>query len=199
MAEPVLSAVILLRSSTHEIELLLYRALNGSVLQVPQLCGTVAHWEFDLYEKDLPRHLFNTRWWEYSAQYQGIIPENQRGEMECTPAIRADIINTPMQGIDKAIGLIIAHQLHRYICKNILDEDVRLANYRGRTVVGRYLQSVMQLGATRDWNQVMREATGEELSSEALVEYYQPLSDWLTEQNAGRDVDFTLAGENQNP
>lgn len=181
------------------VKLLLDRAIHGSVLQIPLLCGTLAHWEFDLYEKDLPRHLFNTRWWEYSVQFQGIKPASNRGEMDCTPAIRADVIGSPTRGVDEALGLVIAHQLHRYICKNILNEDVRLANYRGRTAVGRYLQSVMQLGATRDWTQVMREATGEELSSEALLEYYQPLSDWLAEQNAGRDVDFSQTSENQTP
>jgi len=156
------------------VDLLLYRAMNESVMAIPLLCGTLAHWEYDLYEKD-------------------------RGEMDCTPAIRADVTNNPTRGMDDVLALIIAHQLHRYICKNILNEDVRLANYRGRTAVGRYLQSIMQLGATRDWMQVMRESTGEELSSEALLEYYQPLSDWLMEQNAGQEADFSLVGENQAP
>ncbi len=185
--------------SFESIEILFYQAMHGSIMQIPKLCGTLAHWEYDLYENDLPRHLFNTRWWEYSEKYQGIESSSQRGEMDCSPAIQNDVINNPGEGMDAALSLVIAHQLHRYICKNILNEDVRLANYRGRKEVGRYLQSVMQLGATRDWMQVMREATGEELSSEALLEYYQPLSVWLTEQNASREEDFSLVEETQSP
>jgi peptidyl-dipeptidase A len=179
------------------VEVLLYRAMHESVIKIPLLCGTLAHWEYDFYENELPRHLFNTRWWEYSEKYQGIEPPVRRGEMDCTPAVSNDVVLNPTGGMDQALAMIIAHQLHRYICKTILNEDVRLANYRGRTDVGRYLQSVMQLGATKDWMQVMREATGEELSSDALMEYYQPLYDWLSEQNAGKEVDFSVVPANQ--
>ena len=48
----------------------------------------------------------------------------------------------------------------------------------------------MQAGATRDWRQLIREATGEELSAKAIIEYYSPLIKYLQEQNTGREIGF---------
>ncbi len=67
---------------------------------------------------------------------------------------------------------------------------MRTANYYGNLQVGRYLHSILQLGATRDWALVMRQATGEDLNSSALLEYFAPLQAWLEEQNQGREVGF---------
>ena len=83
---------------------------------------------------------------------------------------------------------MILHQLHRHICEQILHQDVRAANYYGNREVGAYLQELLAAGDTRDWRELLREATGEELSSEAMLAYFAPLQAWLARQNAGRDV-----------
>lgn len=173
-----------------EIRWLLNQALQGPVVFLPFACGTMTHWEYDLYEKELPRHQYNTRWWEYAARYQGIVPPAERGEDLCDPATKTHIIDDPAQYYDYAVSSVMLHQLHRYICREILQQDVRSANYYGNLQVGRYLNSILQLGATRDWSLVMRQATGEDLNSEALLEYFAPLQAWLEEQNAGREVGF---------
>ena len=47
---------------------------------------------------------------------------------------------------------------------------------------------MMRQGGTRDWRRVLREATGEDLSTRAMVEYFKPLQEWLEVQNRGRTV-----------
>ena len=42
--------------------------------------------------------------------------------------------------------------------------------------------------ATEDWRKILKEATGEDLSTRAMLEYYQPLMTWLQEQNKGRPI-----------
>jgi peptidyl-dipeptidase A len=54
--------------------------------------------------------------------------------------------------------------------------------------VGAFLTRMQASGATRDWRVILREATGEDLSTRAMVEYFQPLMDWLVKQNRGRKV-----------
>lgn len=173
-----------------QIPWLLTQALQGPVVFLPFACGTMTHWEYDLYEKNLPRHQFNTRWWEYAARYQGIVAPTERGEDLCDPATKTHVIDDPAQYYDYALSAVILHQLHRYICREILHQDVHAANYYGNLQVGRYLQSILRLGATRDWALVMRQATGEDLSSQALLEYFAPLQKWLEKQNQGREVGF---------
>ncbi|MCP4290984.1 MAG: M2 family metallopeptidase [bacterium] len=179
-----------LEETPEEIRWLLTQALQGPVVFLPFACGTMAHWEHDFYEEDLPRHQMNTRWWEYVARYQGLEPPTARGEEYCDPATKTHIIDDPAQYYDYALSSVILHQLHRYICREILDQDVRSANYFGNQQVGMYLHSILQLGATKDWKVVMQQATGEDLSSSALLEYFDPLMVWLQEQNQGREVGF---------
>jgi peptidyl-dipeptidase A len=46
----------------------------------------------------------------------------------------------------------------------------------------------MERGATEDWRTILREATGEDFSARALIEYFAPLQRWLEEQNRGRPI-----------
>jgi peptidyl-dipeptidase A len=48
------------------------------------------------------------------------------------------------------------------------------------------LSEILSLGATRDWRQVIREKTGEDLSSRALLDYFRPLQEYLEKENAAR-------------
>ena len=173
-----------------QVRWLLSQALSGPVVSVPFLCGTVAHWEHDLYEGELPRHQFNTRWWDHALTYQGIVAPGGRGEDFCDPATFAPVVEKPARAYDEALSLVIMHQLHRYICREILDQDVHEAKYYGNTRVGVYLESILASGAMRDWSRLLYEATGEPLSASAMLDYYEPLLSWLQEQNQGRVVGF---------
>ena len=80
----------------------------------------------------------------------------------------------------------LAYQLHNHIAKNILHEDPRATNYYGQQGVGDFLKKIMYPGASKDWRQVLKESTGQELNANAMLEYFQPLVDWLKQQNTGR-------------
>ena len=45
-----------------------------------------------------------------------------------------------------------------------------------------------RLGATEDWRVILKNATGENLSTQAMVDYYRPLMAWLEKQNKGRKI-----------
>ena len=78
---------------------------------------------------------------------------------------------------------MIKFQLHAHIAHNILHQDPRECDYYGDKQVGDFLRNILALGATRDWNAVLREATGEGLSARALVDYFAPLTEWLKKEN----------------
>lgn len=172
------------------IAALMSQALSGAVVALPWLLGTVAHWEHDLYERDLPRHHLNTRWWEYAARYQGIVPPGERGEEACDPAALADLYTNPGLSWDPALGRLIAYQLQRFLCRDVLGGDVHATSPVGETRVGRVLQPMLAAGASQDWQLLLSRTTGEELSAEALMDYYAPLLAWLRIQNEGRDTSF---------
>jgi len=86
---------------------------------------------------------------------------------------------------------VIKFQLHDHIAREILKQDPRECNYYGEKRVGDFLHGILALGPTRDWNVVLREATGEELSARAMVDYFAPLSEWLNKENQGHPVGWS--------
>ncbi len=167
-------------------EWLLNEALSNAVVFVPFSAGTMTHIEYDLYENKLPVGEFNQRWWELTSRYQRIAPPAARGEEYCDACTKTQIIDDPAQYYDYALACLLKFQLHDHIARKILKQDPHNCNYYGNKEVGKWLWDILSLGATRDWRQVIREKTGEELSSRAMLEYFRPLKDYLDKQNATR-------------
>ena len=169
-----------------EIMWLLDEALTSSVVFIPWSAGVMSSWEHDLYEENLPPDQWNARWWKYVGDIQGVEPPAPRGEEFCDAATKTHIIDDAGQYYDYAIATVLKHQLHDHISRKILKTDPHHANYYGSKETGAFLKSILEQGATRDWREVLRDATGEELSTRAMMDYYAPLMTWLKEQNKGR-------------
>lgn len=150
--------------------------------------GVMAHWEADIYAKNLPASEWNQRWWQYVRDFQGIEPPSERGEEWCDAATKTHINDTPAFYYTYAVAQVFKHQLHDHIARQILQQPPQSCNYADNKEVGAFLRRIMEKGATEDWRKVLREATGEDLSTRAMVEYYKPLLTWLEEQNKGRQI-----------
>ena len=156
------------------------------VVFIPFAAGTMTHFEHDLYENDLPKEQYNKRWWELVEKYQGIVPPSPRSEEYCDASSKTHINNDPAQYYDYALSSILVYHLHNYIATNILKQDPNNCNYFGSTEIGDFLKSIMRPGSSKDWRKVLKEKTGEDLSARAMLKYFQPLLDYLKEQNQGR-------------
>lgn len=171
-----------------EMEFLLNDALANSVPFIFWASGTMTFWEADIYAKNLPPEQWNKRWWEYVRKFQGVEPPAPRGEEYCDAATKTHINDAPCYYFAYPIATVLKFQLNDYICKHILKQSPRNANYAGNKKVGEFLRKLMEKGATEDWRKLLRETTGEDLSTRAMVEYFQPLMDWLVKQNKGRQI-----------
>ena len=170
-----------------EIQYLLDEAMS-SVVFVPFSAGTMSFWEHDLYEDNLSPDEFNKRWWDYVGRFQGVEPPEPRGEEFCDACTKTHISDDPAQYYDYAMAFVLKYQLHTYIAKNILKQDPRNCNYYGNAEAGKFLSDILRLGATRDWREVIREKTGEDVSTRAMLEYFAPLTQYLQKENAGRET-----------
>jgi peptidyl-dipeptidase A len=184
--EPYLRQIGLLppEAKIDPTQYLLNQALE-TVVFLPWSAGAMTHFEHDLYEKNLPADQFNERWWQYVRRYQGIEPPAARDERFCDACTKTHIIDDAAQYYDYAIAFLIKYQLHDYIARKILKQDPHRCNYYGNKEVGRWLNEILSLGATRDWRQVIREKTGEDISSRALLEYFKPVEEYLVQSSSG--------------
>lgn len=167
------------------IQSLLKEALN-SVVFIFFSSGTMSNFEKAMYVDNLSPDQFNAKWWELAKKYQGIVPPSARGEVYCDAATKTHINDDPAQYYDYALSYVILYQLHNYIAKNILHEDPRATNYFGQKGIGDFLKKITYPGASKDWRVVLKESTGDELNAKAMLDYFQPLVNWLKEQNKGR-------------
>ncbi len=166
---------------------LLAEALDNVVF-IPWSAGVMTFWERDFYEEPLPVDQFNKRWWEYVKKFQGIVPPEPRGEEYCDAATKTHINDDPAQYYDYAMAFIIKYQLHMYIAKNILKQDPHNCNYYGNKEVGKFLWNLLKLGKTKDWRVLIREVTGEDVNSRAMLEYFSPVMKLLEKENSGKKI-----------
>lgn len=165
---------------------LLKEALNFVVF-IPFSAGTMSRWERDFYAGHLPADSMNARWWEYARRYQGIVPPaGPRGEQFADAATKTHVNDDPAQYYDYALSYALLIQLHTHIANDILHQDPHDTDYYGNKAVGDFLRTLMAPGASRPWRDVLKETTGRELDARAMVEYFQPLYEWLEVQNRGR-------------
>ncbi len=170
-----------------QTDLLLDAALDGnSVVFLPWSAGVMTHFERDFYAGTIDDKELNAGWWRHVLNFQGIAPPGQRAETLCDAATKTHINDDPAQYYDYAIGTVLKFQLHDHIARKILNQDPRECNYYNSNEVGAFLRGILELGATRDWNAVLRDAVGEGLTARPLVAYFEPLRKWLEAENEGR-------------
>ena len=115
-------------------------------------------------------------------------PPSPRGEEWCDPATKTHINDTPAYYYNYAFATVFKFQLHDYIARKILHQPPQSCNYADNREIGTWLNNILKKGATEDWRKVLKEATGEDISTRAMMDYFQPLMSWLEEQNKGRQI-----------
>jgi peptidyl-dipeptidase A len=171
--------------------LMLQEALDYVVF-IPWSAGTMTRFEHALYAEGLPPDQWNRRWWELVAKYQGIVPPSPRDERWADGLTKTHINDDPGQYYDYALSYALLFQLHDHIARDILKQNPHNTDYYGSRATGDFLRHLMAPGASRPWRAVLKETTGHELDARAMVDYFQPLYEWLQEQNRGRQYTIAL-------
>jgi len=164
---------------------LLKEALNHVVF-IPWSAGVMTRFERTLYQDSLPGSAFNATWWDLVRRYQGVAPPTPRGDEWADALTKTHINDDAAQYYDYALAEALLFQLHDHVARAILEQDPHDTDYYGSVPTGDFLRDLMAPGASRPWRDVLPETTGRELDAQAMVDYFQPLYDWLVEQNRGR-------------
>jgi peptidyl-dipeptidase A len=171
-----------------EMQVLLNDALEVAIPFMFWACGTMPEWEAEFYGKNMPADQMNARWWKQVRDLQGVEPPSPRGEQFCDPATKTHINDNPAYYYSYGWATVFKFQMHDHIARRILHQDPRATNYAGNKEVGAFLKKILAKGATEDWRKVLKEATGEDLSTRAMMDYFKPLMAWLEKENKGRQI-----------
>ncbi|MEL6823984.1 MAG: M2 family metallopeptidase, partial [Calditrichota bacterium] len=170
---------------TDELKIMLKEALDFIVF-MPWASGVMTEFEYELYSNGLSKDQYNSKWWELKKKHQGIVAPSYRGEKYCDAASKTHINTDAAQYYDYALSYVLLFQLHDHISRKILQTDPWATNYYGNREVGSFLHSILSKGASKDWQKLLMDTLGEDISAKAMLSYFEPLIEYLQEQNIGR-------------
>ncbi|XP_071103349.1 angiotensin-converting enzyme-like [Haliotis cracherodii] len=146
-------------------------------------------WRWSVFSGETPQSFYNTKWWALRCRYQGVSPPVERSEDDFDPGAKYHIpANTPY--IRYFVSFVIQFQFHKALCQaaNQTGPMHKCDIYRSREA-GSLLSRVLELGSSRPWPEVMQIITGQDkMDAGPLMEYFQPLIDWLKTQNEGHET-----------
>lgn len=147
----------------------------------------IDRWRWEVFSGAVTKDKYNQRWWELRHRYQGIDPPSARSEADFDPGAKYHVASsTPYMRY--FIARVLQFQLHRGLCKAAgFTGPLSECSIYSNKAAGEKLRAMLALGASKPWPEALAAATGESaLDATAILDYYQPLMDWLKKQNAGQ-------------
>ncbi|XP_062859441.1 angiotensin-converting enzyme [Trichomycterus rosablanca] len=144
----------------------------------------IDQWRWGVFSGRTPPEMYNSEWWYLRTKYQGVCSPVRRTEEHFDPGAKYHIPgNTPY--IRYFVSFILQFQFHQKLCQEAghVGPLHKCDIYRSDKA-GAILQKVMRAGSSKPWTEVLQEALGtNKMDAAALMEYFQPITTWLEEQN----------------
>ena len=147
----------------------------------------VDKWRWDVFSGKVAPADYNQRWWDLRRQYQGIVPPVARGPEDFDPGAKYHVpANVPYMRY--FLAAVLQFQFHRALCKKAgFTGPLNECSIYNNKAAGDAYWKMLQLGASKPWQEALFELTGEkQMDATAILEYFAPLQKWLEEQNKGQ-------------
>jgi peptidyl-dipeptidase A len=150
-------------------------------------------WRWEVFSGQVKPADYNKAWWALREQYQGVAPPVDRTEADFDPGAKYHIpANTPYARYFMA--RIYQFQFYRAMCRAAgYTGPLNRCSVYGSKAAGDKFHAMLAMGASKPWPEALKEVTGEDrIDASAMVEYFQPLLDWLKEQNKGEKTGWSV-------
>ncbi|XP_068161194.1 angiotensin-converting enzyme [Antennarius striatus] len=141
-------------------------------------------WRWKVFDGRIPSTEYNKEWWNLRLKYQGLCPPVARTEDDFDPGAKFHIpANVPY--VRYFVSFIIQFQFHKALCNAAKHEGpLHTCDIYESKEAGKLLGDVMKLGFSKPWPEAMALITGQpKMSALPLMEYFQPLIQWLEKEN----------------
>ena len=173
------------QAKSDPISLLMQQALDG-VVSVPWTL-MLDKWRAKVFTGETAPENLNSSWWELRESYQGIEAPRDRDEDAFDPGAKYHIPgNTPYTRY--YLAKILQYQFHESLCNQMgYEGPLHECSIYDNELAGEKLRAMLALGQSKEWQTALEALTGtRELSGKSMLNYYQPLKDWLDIKNAER-------------
>ncbi|XP_054851332.1 angiotensin-converting enzyme [Eublepharis macularius] len=141
-------------------------------------------WRWKVFDGRIKDDEYNQQWWNLRLKYQGLCPPVPRSEEDFDPGAKFHIpANVPY--VRYFVSFIIQFQFHQALCEAAghVGPLHKCDIYQSKEA-GTILGNALKLGYSKPWPEAMQLITGQpNMSAEALLTYFQPLTNWLIKEN----------------
>jgi peptidyl-dipeptidase A len=153
-------------------------------------------WRWQVYSGEVTPEHYNSAWWALREKYQGVAPPVERSEADFDPGAKYHIPgNIPYMRY--FLAQVYQFQFYRAMCQAAgYKGPLNRCSVYGSKEAGARLNAMLQMGCSQPWPVALKVMTGaDKADASAIVEYFQPLIDWLKEQNKGETEGWTLPAD----
>ena len=170
-----------------DLGLLLQRALDKVAFLPFGLL--VDQWRWKVFSGEVPPERYNAAWWELRRSYQGVEAPVERTESDFDPGAKYHVpANVPYTRY--FLAHILQFQFHQALARAAgCEAPLHRCSIYGNQEAGRRLRAMLEMGASRPWQDALEALTGSrEIDARPMLDYFAPLLRWLEEQNRGQPV-----------
>jgi len=147
------------------------KVLRNELLIFSRWCQVMLRFEKGMYEN--PDQDLNELWWDLVEKYQ--LLKRPAGRSAPDYGAKIHICSAPVYYHNYMMGQLFASQVHHTIAKEVYDNaEPSTVLYIGDKKVGDFMKKkVFEPGRTLSWKELMKFATGEELSAKAFAKDFR--------------------------
>ncbi|HEX4911753.1 MAG TPA: M2 family metallopeptidase [Permianibacter sp.] len=147
----------------------------------------VDQWRWRVFSGEIPADKYNEGWWQLREKYQGVKAPVARSEADFDAGAKYHVPG----GVPYSryfLAHVLQFQFYREMCKMAGHQGpLHRCTFYGNKEVGERLNKMLEMGASKPWQDALEAMTGQrEMDATAVQEYFAPLKTWLDEQNIGR-------------
>jgi peptidyl-dipeptidase A len=146
----------------------------------------VDKWRWKVFSGDIAPTGYEQGWNDLRLQYQGVVPPTPRSEQDFDPGAKYHVpASVPYTRY--FLARILQFQFYQAACKQAgWTGPLHRCSFYGNKEVGRRLNEMLAMGASKPWPDALEAFTGtREMSGGPMLEYFRPLMTWLQQQNRG--------------
>jgi peptidyl-dipeptidase A len=147
----------------------------------------VDKWRWGVFSGQVSPAEYNRAWTDLRLRYQGITPPAARTEANFDPGAKYHVPgNTPYTRY--FLARLLQFQFYEAACRQAgWKGPLHRCSFYGNKEVGRRLNAMLEMGASKPWPDALQAFTGSrEMSGDAMMAYFRPLQAWLKTQNRGQ-------------
>ncbi|XP_021364030.1 angiotensin-converting enzyme-like [Mizuhopecten yessoensis] len=177
----------LLEAAANKTEDMLNFLMRIGLKKIPSLPFgyVINHWQHSVFSEETKPETYDEKWWKLRCKYQGFSPPEHEIDAGFFYPGTEDHGSINMPYIRYFVGTVLEFQLHEGLCKSAGHTGpLHTCDIYQSRKAGALLMQMLESGRSQHWQDILETLTDQRhIDAASLVKYFQPLYDWLKEQN----------------